>query len=80
ANRVFILGSNLLPFTYKNQKDWQLQQEYNVLYVALTRAKEELFLVPLNRWDVDDEESVKRGLAHPYGGIEFPQKTSAQEE
>ena len=30
---------------WKNQKDWQFQQEQNLKYVALTRAKKELVIV-----------------------------------
>jgi DNA helicase-2/ATP-dependent DNA helicase PcrA len=45
ADRVFILKPEKLPLRWKNQQDWQLDQEYNALYVALTRAKQALFIV-----------------------------------
>ena len=44
ANRVFILRPDLLPHP-KAQGDWQLEQESNCRYVALTRSKSELYFV-----------------------------------
>jgi DNA helicase-2/ATP-dependent DNA helicase PcrA len=37
-DKVYLFEKHL-PFTYPNQKQWQLQQEYNLKYVAVTRAK-----------------------------------------
>ena len=45
ADRVLILLPNKLPLTWKNQKDWEFEQEMNLKYVALTRAKKELVFV-----------------------------------
>ncbi len=45
ANRVFILDYDLLPIQRQEQQDWEVEQERNLVYVALTRAKEQLFLV-----------------------------------
>lgn len=45
ANRVFIIQPEALPLKWKNQNKWQLQQELNLLYVALTRSKEKLYIV-----------------------------------
>lgn len=45
ADRVLILLPNKLPLTWKNQKDWEFEQECNLKYVALTRAKKELVFV-----------------------------------
>lgn len=43
--RVFILGyDSYMPSKYARQQ-WQLDQEYNLKYVAVTRAMEELVLV-----------------------------------
>jgi len=39
--RVFILDAHLMPSKYARQ-DWQLAQETNIHYVAITRAKREL--------------------------------------
>lgn len=44
ADRVFIERSDLLPHPAA-KKDWQQEQEQNILYVALTRAKEELYFI-----------------------------------
>ncbi len=44
-DRVYILGfSKYLPSTYA-RKDWQKRQEENLAYVAITRAKSELFFL-----------------------------------
>lgn len=45
ANRVFIIEYDTLPLKWVNQKGWQLDQEYNLKYVAITRAKQSLYLV-----------------------------------
>lgn len=43
--RVFLLGRNrYMPSKYARQ-DWQLEQETNLIYVAVTRAQEELIEV-----------------------------------
>ena len=44
ANRIFILYPHLMPF-HKAKQDWQIRQEMNLKYVALTRAKEEMIFV-----------------------------------
>ncbi len=45
ANRVFILDFHKLPLKHPEQKAWEKIQEKNLKYVAITRAKEELYLV-----------------------------------
>jgi len=45
ANRVLILEPGSLPLVWKKQSDEQFQQEQNVKYVALTRAKQTLVFV-----------------------------------
>lgn len=42
--RVFILDPHLMPSKYATQ-DWQLEQETNLQYVAITRAKSELYYI-----------------------------------
>lgn len=42
ADRVFILKPEKLPLRWKNQQAWSYEQEKNLLYVALTRAKKTL--------------------------------------
>jgi DNA helicase II / ATP-dependent DNA helicase PcrA len=44
ANRVFILYPDNTPHKMSKQP-WQLEQEYNLKYVAITRAKNELVFV-----------------------------------
>ena len=44
ANRVFWLNSSQCPSKWA-KLDWQVKQEYNLCYVAITRAKQELFLI-----------------------------------
>lgn len=45
ADRVFILDYDLLPTDRESMQEWERQQEENLVYVALTRAKNTLFLV-----------------------------------
>ena len=44
-NRVFILDFNKLPIKKDNQQAWEIKQEINLKYVALTRSKHTLYLV-----------------------------------
>jgi DNA helicase-2/ATP-dependent DNA helicase PcrA len=48
--RVFIIEPQDLPLSYYNQPKWQKKQEDNLLYVALTRAKNTLFIVGNPKW------------------------------
>ena len=47
-DRVFFLLPELIPSKYATQ-DWQYEQEQNLFYVCVTRAKRELIYV----WDAD---------------------------
>lgn len=51
-DRIFLLCPELIPSKYATQ-DWQLVQERNLLYVAITRAKKELIYVPQNVFQTD---------------------------
>lgn len=59
AESVYILESENMPFPMA-KRDWQVKQEYNLLYVALTRSKEKLsfiegrptIAIPENHYDV----------------------------
>jgi hypothetical protein len=50
AERIFIYHPEHMPLTWRNQQDWQLEQEENLLYVALTRSKSELFICGKCDW------------------------------
>ncbi|MCD8489505.1 MAG: UvrD-helicase domain-containing protein [Desertifilum sp.] len=50
AERVFLIRPEDLPMVWRNQQEWQLEQENNLLYVALTRTKAELFVVGNPGW------------------------------
>ncbi|MCG8318765.1 MAG: ATP-dependent helicase [Cytophagales bacterium] len=58
-NRVFIIDYPKLPHSRPEIMDWEEIQEVNLKYVAVTRAKEELYLV-----DVEDteERELERSL------------------
>lgn len=45
GERVHLLCPELIPSKYASQP-WQLEQEKNLLYVAITRAKKELYKIP----------------------------------
>lgn len=45
SDRVVIILPQKLPLCWKGQKEWQYQQEMNLKYVALTRAKKELLFI-----------------------------------
>jgi ATP-dependent exoDNAse (exonuclease V) beta subunit len=64
---LFLLGCDSLPFTKRAEKNWQRQQEYNLQYVALTRAKQTLYLVPLPK----KQEMLPDLLNHDLGGMSF---------
>ena len=59
-DRVFILEFNKLP--YKRDVEWEIIQERNLHYVAVTRPKEELYLCydqTVKEGDEDDMENVE---------------------
>ena len=59
ADRVFILKPELMPHPMASQ-DWEVVQEYNIQYVAYTRAKKALYFVgaaPLFTTDGEGEPS-----------------------
>jgi len=68
GERVFLLGCNYLPLQSKHMMAWQSQQELNIQYVAITRAKHSLFLVPLGK-------TAQVDLTKQYGGMRFPAET-----
>lgn len=46
ADRVFLVGPEKMPHPMA-RSTWAIEQEFNLRYVALTRAKEALYFVPL---------------------------------
>ena len=58
-DNVFFLAPELIPSRFATQP-WQLEQELNLKYVAITRAKNSLIYVPLNQKDYD--------LCKPFSG------------
>lgn len=50
AERVYIADPVTIPLIWDNQKDWQKQQEDNLLYVALSRSTHSLFLIGEASW------------------------------
>ena len=45
AARVYIADPLSLPLMWEGQKQWQMQQENNLLYVALSRSTDSMFLI-----------------------------------
>jgi superfamily I DNA/RNA helicase len=46
-NNVLIVDFSLLPLVWPGQQDWEFEQELNLVYVAITRAKDKIFLYDL---------------------------------
>ena len=56
--KVFIINRDLIPSSYA-KKDWELEQERNLLYVAITRAKNELVIEKENSDEgLEDQEII----------------------
>lgn len=49
ADNVFIILPDCLPMRRKGQKQWEFEQEMNLKYVAITRAKKKLVWVDLDQ-------------------------------
>jgi DNA helicase-2/ATP-dependent DNA helicase PcrA len=45
SEKVYIAEPLTLPLLWEDQKQWQEQQEQNLLYVALSRSTKDLFLI-----------------------------------
>lgn len=46
---VFLLNRDLLPSRFAKQ-EWQVRQEYNLLYVAVTRSKDKFYYIKSDCW------------------------------
>lgn len=55
---IYILEYDRLPLTRDGQKDWEIKQELNLKYVALTRSKNVLYLVNSERRPNKDHGSL----------------------
>jgi DNA helicase-2/ATP-dependent DNA helicase PcrA len=44
ADRVFIIEPEVLPLSWEGQLPWEARQEMNLRYVAITRARQALFI------------------------------------
>jgi hypothetical protein len=65
ADRVWILAANMMPYVRDGIVDWQLKQEENLAYVALTRAKKAMFFVPAEERD----RGIDQLMQLPYAGF-----------
>lgn len=52
ADNAYIILPNDIPMTYKDQQKWEYEQEMNLKYVAITRAKKRLVWVDVDRKDL----------------------------
>lgn len=59
ADNVHIILPNKLPLVWKGQLEWQYQQEMNLLYVAITRAKKNLYFVNMEEEALNNIEFNK---------------------
>lgn len=59
ANNVYIICQSLMP-SKSAKKDWEIQQEYNLMYVAYTRAKKSLSFVDEAGFESFNNQSVKQ--------------------
>ena len=70
AERVFLLEANTLPLSWPRQRPEAALQEQNLLYIALTRSKDALFLVlapdePFTDERVETTPRSDQGIAQP---------------
>jgi transposase len=65
GDRIFIINPHDLPMVWRNQEGWQLEQEYNLLYVALTRSKSELYVVGNASWLQAEAEAEAEPKSEP---------------
>lgn len=49
ADRVFVINSDKMELVFSGQQGWEKEQERNLKYVGLTRAKRALYLIPSNK-------------------------------
>jgi len=71
AERIFIIQPDSLPLVWKDQLEWQLQQEDNLHYVSLTRSKHSLFIVGDCDW-LEPSDLTEDGVTEPTVNISSP--------
>ena len=59
ANNVYIICQSLMP-SKSAKKDWEIQQEYNLMYVAYTRAKKTLSFVDETGFEDFNNQSARQ--------------------
>jgi ATP-dependent exoDNAse (exonuclease V) beta subunit len=59
--RVFILDPHRMPSKWARQQ-WMQRQEVNIQYVAVTRAKSELYYIRLDQWTEKKGTKQQGGL------------------
>ena len=77
GDRIFIISPHDLPMVWRNQQDWQLEQENNLLYVALTRSKSELYVVGNASWlnpKPEPEAEAKKETVSPLQQLNSKEK------
>lgn len=67
ADRVFILEPDRMP-SPRAKKDWQKQQERNLIYVAWTRPK--LYLGFIADWSMETHSAAFRGMVSSRNGLQ----------
>ena len=60
GDRIFIIKPEDLPMVWESQKQWQQEQEDNLLYVSLTRSKSTLYIVGKPSWFKADTQPVEQ--------------------
>lgn len=58
ADRVFLINNDKMPLSFPNMKDWEIEQEKNLEYVAITRAKSLLSYIPLKEFDAYNDTEI----------------------
>jgi superfamily I DNA/RNA helicase len=57
-DNVFIICPEILPMTFPKQQEWEFEQEMNLKYVAVTRAKNKLVFVDVPEKQINEIKVV----------------------
>ncbi len=58
-DNIFFLCPELIPSEYAEQP-WQVEQEYNLMYVGITRAKKKLIYIEKSHYSVIEKKILKK--------------------